>query len=245
VAGGCASIDHEVTHFAGFSADNVELFPLYLLSRGRVHRQVEDASGVPTSIPQRPAPHSGWLPRCPGPASRQNRGLLPHISPPLLAIFTLVAGIAAGPAPAAAEKLRSTRDLDGIHLALGPVGSAVHTGGSWDGAFGGEISLTRVTERRPLAAIGLGIGGARFSERAAGRLWAELSVATRRPLDVPIGLSVGPTAEVDQVIPPRWGAQATLWVYAGVIPYLRVGGVEKSGRFVELGLKIPLPAIRW
>lgn len=147
--------------------------------------------------------------------------------------------------PARADRLDSSADLDGIYLAIGPVGSALRTEEAWDAAFGGELTLARITERRPIAVLALSVGGHRYSERDTGRLWIEGMAATRRVLDTPIGLALGPTLEVDRVIPARVGAQATLWAYAGVIPYMRLGAVAKSGAFFEIGLRIPLPAFRW
>lgn len=146
---------------------------------------------------------------------------------------------------AQADRLDSSADLDGIYLAIGPLGSALHAEDAWDAAFGGELTLARVTEQRPIAALALSVGGHRYSERDTGRLWIEGMAATRRVLDTPLGLALGPTVEVDRVIPARFGAQATLWAYVGVIPYMRLGTVAKSGTFFEIGLRIPLPAFRW
>ena len=141
--------------------------------------------------------------------------------------------------------LRAGADLDGVYLALGPVGSAVRTEGSWQGAFGGEITLVRVAESSLVAGLGMSLGGTRFSDRDAGRLWIDGLIATRRPLDLTVGLSVGATAEVDEVIPPRYGAHGTLWLFVGVIPYVRAGIVERAGGFVELGVKLAIPTVRF
>lgn len=158
--------------------------------------------------------------------------------------FSLLA-LEASSTSARADQLDSSANLDGIYLALGPIGSAVHTESAWDAAVGGELTLARVTERRPIAALALSVGGHRYSERDTGRLWLEGMAATRWLLDTPIGVAGGPTLEVDRVIPARLGAQATLWAYVGVIPYMRVGVVDKSGMFFEMGLRIPLPVFRW
>jgi hypothetical protein len=149
--------------------------------------------------------------------------------------------------PAAADdapRLRSIADLDGVYLSLGPTGGAVHTQEGWDSSFGGEISLVRVRERDALGALGLGLGGIRFTATDRGRLWADVQLGSRRPLGLGAGLSAGVTTEIDAVIPPRWGAQATLWMFLGVIPYVRVGTVQQSGLFVDLGVKIALPVFR-
>ncbi len=150
-----------------------------------------------------------------------------------------------GPTGASAQSMRSTADLDGIYLAVGPIAAVVRGTDGWDGAFGGELTLVRVAERRPVAAWALNLGGARFGTRNAGRLWLEGMVGTRRLVGVVVGVAAGPTVEVDEQIPPRAGIQGSVWLYAGVLPYLRVGAVRNGGRFVEIGLKLSLPAVRW
>jgi hypothetical protein len=141
--------------------------------------------------------------------------------------------------------LPSAADLDGLYVAVGPVGSAISIEGAWTGGFGGELTVARVCERRALAAIGGAAGALRFAERDGGLVWVDALVGTRRLLGIPVGVSGGLAVQVDEVVPPRFGAHATLWVWAGVQPYVRVGELERSGRFVEAGVKIPLPAIRW
>ncbi len=168
----------------------------------------------------------------------------PRLRLTLAATLFLVAA-AGAPAPVAAGPLRWTADLDGNYLALGPLGAATRVENAWDGAFGAEASLFHVSEHRRISAIGLAFGGMRFSEREGGRLWAEGLFATRRPFDLAIGLSLGAVTEVDDVSPPRWGAQAGIWVFAGVIPYFRVGTIQRSGVFIDFGLKIALPTFRW
>jgi hypothetical protein len=149
--------------------------------------------------------------------------------------------------PAAADdapRLRPVADLDGVYLTLGPTGAAVYTRAGWDSGFGGEISLVRVREQDALGALGLGLGGIHFTTEERGRIWADILLGSSRPLGVGAGLSAGATAEIDAVIPPRWGAQATLWVFLGVIPYVRVGTVQRSGPYIDLGVKIALPVFR-
>jgi hypothetical protein len=117
--------------------------------------------------------------------------------------------------------------------------------GTWDGGFGGELSLVRVNEHRRLAGLGISLGGLQYTERSGGRLWGDLFGSTRTVAGVMTGLSLGLAVEVDEVRRWRWGAQGTLWVYAGVIPYVRMGSLQRGGLFVDVGLKIPLPALRW
>jgi len=136
-------------------------------------------------------------------------------------------------------------NLDGVYLALGPVAAVIHDPDGWDGAVGGELTVARVTEHRPVAALALTLGGARFGTHNAGRLWLEGMIGTRRLLGVVVGVAAGPTVEVDEQIPPRAGIQGSVWLYAGVLPYLRAGAVRDGGRFIEIGVKLSLPAFRW
>lgn len=144
-----------------------------------------------------------------------------------------------------AAQVETTAGLDGTYVALGPAGGATFQGGEWDSIFGGELVLARVDEGRALSAFGVALGGGRFGVGGRGRLWADVLVATNRLPFVTLGLAGGVIAEVGEVGHNRWGGAGTLFAYAGVMPYVRVGAVARSGRFVELGLRIPLPALRW
>ena len=144
----------------------------------------------------------------------------------------------------AQEKLKNTNDLDGFHLSLGPTGNATYIEGGWDSAFGLEVGLHRVREGERLTAVGLEGGGIWFSEREGGRAWVHLEAATTIA-GVVIGLGAGPTLEHRDVDPPRWGAQGSLWIFAAVLPTFRVGAIEGAGTFVEVGIRIALPALRW
>lgn len=144
--------------------------------------------------------------------------------------------------------LRYTGDLDGEYVFLGPVGGIVQIEGLWDGAFGAQVALVRVRERRVLSAAGLLVSGARYSERDGGRLWFEGVVGTRR---IPglrrtlVGISAGPALELGTVQHPRAGVTGSAWVFAGVIPYVRAGTFDEAGSFVEVGLALALPVGRW
>jgi hypothetical protein len=135
--------------------------------------------------------------------------------------------------------------LDGIYLTIGPVAAAARVASEWVSAVGLELSVARVTERAFPAAWGVAGGGVSYGGRAGGRLWLEAEAAIYEPLPVPIGVSLGAAAEVDAVRPPRWGAQATLWFCAGFVPYLRAGSVAETGRFVEVGIMLKIPARRF
>lgn len=158
--------------------------------------------------------------------------------------------VALAPAPARAETPRphdgaaTGAAFKGVYLALGPVLSVMHQQGGWDTAFGGEITLAWVDERQTLAGIGISVGGLQLSEREAHRAWADLLAATHIA-GVAVGASLGMVADFDLVSPWRVGPQASLWLYAGVMPYARVAYAQATGTVYEVGLKVPLPALEW
>ena len=131
-------------------------------------------------------------------------------------------------------------------VAVAAVAGADRVAGTWDEGFGGEVGvghLTRAGEAGTSWVVS--VGALAFATRTGGRAWTEVAVA-RRPLgDVLIGVGLGPAIELDRQRKPRLGAEATLWAYTGIVPYLRVGTVEREGAFAEAGLRIALPAARW
>lgn len=126
---------------------------------------------------------------------------------------------------------------------LGPLATVSYTEDVWQGAFGGQLLAVLVRERARLSSLGLLLGGARYTALDGGRLWADALVGSR-VAGVHVGLTLGATARADGITPPRLGAQATLWLFAGVVPYLRAGAIERDGAFVELGLQLMLPVFR-
>jgi hypothetical protein len=60
-----------------------------------------------------------------------------------------------------------------------------------------------------------------------------------------LGAGVGPVLELGDLRHPHAGAQATFWCFAGVVPYARLGVLEASGSFVEVGISLSLPALRF
>ena len=136
-------------------------------------------------------------------------------------------------------------DLNGTYLTVSPIGSGIYTEGHWDSLFGGQVSVLFVRENQPLAALGLHVSLAQFTARDGGRLWVDAAAGTRQALGILSGIALGTVVELDATNVPRWGGQLTLWVHAGVVPFVRVGHVQRAGRFVELGLEIPLPLRRW
>jgi hypothetical protein len=112
-------------------------------------------------------------------------------------------------------------------------------------AVGLEVSVVRVTETALPGAIGVDAGGVSFAGRRGGRLWLEVEAAVADPLPFPIGLAAGVAAQVDRDDPMKLGAQATLWFLAGLVPYVRIGAVERAGGFLELGVMLKIPARRF
>lgn len=134
---------------------------------------------------------------------------------------------------------------DGFYLTLGPVGGATRIEGGWFSAFGLEASFVRLTEEQIPALVGAAFGGASYAGRPGGRYWLEAEAALREPLPLALGVGVGPCAEIGRAIPTRLGIQGTLWIFAGVLPYVRAGTLADVGGFVEVGVMIKVPAVRF
>ncbi len=171
-------------------------------------------------------------------------------------VATLLCGTGAPhPAPAAAgdgeppvqrePAPRSTADLDGHYLMLGPVGGAVRIEEAWDSAFGVSLTWLAVAEQRPVAAWGIGAGGARYAERDGGRVWLEGVAGTRRLGGWLVGASAGAVVELSELQHPRAGITGAVWAFLGVTPFVRAGFVDEAGGFVEIGASLPLPAWRF
>ena len=170
---------------------------------------------------------------------------------PQVAIVLSTLALAAGSAAAddkpgaASAPLRSVHDLDGLHLFVGPIGAATHVGDTWDSAWGGNVALIRVRERAALGVAGAWIGAAHYGASDGGRIWIEGVAGSRRLLGRMLGAGVGPVLELGEVQHPRLGAQASIWCFAGVVPYARLGVLDASGSFVELGVSLSIPALRF
>jgi hypothetical protein len=130
-------------------------------------------------------------------------------------------------------------------IALTVLGSAVRAEGEWDSGFGGEVAVGALRAGAALSAWAAAIDFVAYSERSGGRVTLEGALGTRWPTGVLVGLAGGPMIELDDLRRPRAGGQLSVWLFAGVVPYVRAGTVENSGFFVDLGLRIPLPVLRW
>jgi hypothetical protein len=162
----------------------------------------------------------------------------------LASLVVLGFGVASAD-PVPPVKLRAASDLDGVHIWLGAVGAATHVESEWDSAWGGAVAVIRIRERAPLGAIGAWLGGAHYAVRDGGRVWLDGVVGTRRLGGRMLGAGVGPVLELGDFRHPRAGAQATFWCFAGVVPYARLGVLEASGSFVEVGISLSVPALRF
>ena len=134
-------------------------------------------------------------------------------------------------------------NLDGIYLWLGPSGAAGYVDTEWDSLIGADVSVLRVRERERLGALGISLGGARWTERGGGRLWVDGLVGTR--LGRMVGLSAGPLVELAELSHARVGGSVGAWAFVGVTPFVRVGAIQDLGGFVEVGVHIALPVVRW
>jgi hypothetical protein len=159
--------------------------------------------------------------------------------------LALVSVRAPAEAQTAAPSVSGVAALDGTYLTIGPVVAGLHSHAGWDGGFGGELGLVRVREACAVAGAGVLVGGVRRVVGHGGRVWLELLAATRRLGDLPVGVTLGLAADVDEVVPPRLGWQAAVFAHAGVTPYVRVGAKWADRWHVEAGLKISLPALSW
>jgi len=139
---------------------------------------------------------------------------------------------------------RPVADLDGLYLWLGPSGGATRVDGAWDSAWGGGVQVVRVRERARLGLIGAWLGGARYASRDGGRVWLEGLAGTRRVIGQMVGVGLGPTLELGDLHHPRAGLSASIWWFAGVVPYARAGVLDASGPFAEIGVSLSLPAVR-
>jgi len=159
----------------------------------------------------------------------------------------LAAALLSWPRQARADEMEDpvVEPLPERFAALAAVASAVRVEGAWDGGFGAEIGVGRLRRAGPVAGWAVSAGILGFSRRSGGRAWAEGSLALAGPFGVRLGLGAGPAVELDDIRLPRWGGQVTAWVFAAVVPYVRVGHLQEGGTFVDAGVRIPFPVVRW
>jgi hypothetical protein len=147
-----------------------------------------------------------------------------------------------GPAVVPPATFRPTWDLDGLYLWLGPVGAASYIDARWDSTFGAEAALVTVHEGAALGLYGADLGASRWTARGGGRIWLDGLVGTRWSGHM-VGVSLGPMVELSALERPKLGASIGVWGYAGIAPFVRLGGVSDLGMFAELGVHIALPVL--
>ena len=132
-----------------------------------------------------------------------------------------------------------------MQLWIGPTGAATRVDGGLESTWGGGVQLVRVREGASLAVAGASLGAAHYASRDAGRLWLDGVVGTRRLGGWMLGLAAGPALELDDRRHPRLGGAVAVWGFAGITPVVRVGVLNDTGAFVEIGASLGLPALRW
>jgi hypothetical protein len=130
-------------------------------------------------------------------------------------------------------------------LWLAPWGARTEAPDGADSCVGGELAVTRVRERQALGLLGGSFGAGRYASSDAGRLWFNAAMGTRRGTGWMMGGSAGAILELSPTARPRLGASAGLWLFVGVVPFVRVATIEGRGVFAEVGVEIALPVVRW
>jgi hypothetical protein len=153
-------------------------------------------------------------------------------------------GGAAAPSAGGPSSLPPSWDLDGLYVWLGPVGAAGRLDGAWDSAFGADLAVVRVREAAPLGAVGVAAGAARWAERGGGRIWLDGLVGTRLGGRM-YGATLGPVIELAELAHTRVGGAVGIWAFFGPTPYARVGVIADGAAFVEVGIHLALPVLRW
>lgn len=156
-----------------------------------------------------------------------------------VAALAIPARVQAAPTP-----LPTAAAIHDTFIAIGPVAAAVYAPGGWRGAFGGEILFGRMDESSVVTVAAVTLGAADLSNGDRGRMWAEGVLGTRRVLGITGGVSAGLAVEFHPVEPPDLGAHASLWVYAGVVPYIGVARIA-GATSIDFGIRLPLPAKTW
>jgi hypothetical protein len=166
-----------------------------------------------------------------------------------LIFLTVLASSSPAPAQSAPPNISSRTsplpfvgNLDGHYLTLAIKGSALR-GPRWDSAFGLSASYLRLREARVAALLGVSLSATRLSSARAGVVSVEAVIGTRA-LGPLAGIGGGPSARITDLAHPRWGGVATVWIFAGIVPYLRVGVHRQEDAYIEVGAQLTLPIFR-
>lgn len=166
--------------------------------------------------------------------------------------FVCVLSLFGVSAPARAQDapyLSLVRFPSDTHVLLGPSVAAVHRDQAWDSEVGAQLQLHRRRQSPVLSALGLSLSVATFAEYEGIRLGLDLYAGTRLINDVPVGVAMGPVADVFLDHRPRGGIRTSLWLYAGVVPYISLASMHglgaPGGIDLQVGLKIPFSLVHW
>lgn len=162
---------------------------------------------------------------------------------PIFVLFCVAIGPSFGRAETEVPERLLPASTGSSYLALAPLGGAVHLGGDWDAGFGAALSLVRLQETGGL--VGTEVGGIRLANGEHGLLWADLSLGSRAFGGLLMGIGAGVNAEISPIFTMSWGGHATFWAFLGITPYGRIGVTQIGGTYVEFGIKVPLPALRF
>lgn len=139
----------------------------------------------------------------------------------------------------------ATTTLDGTRVLLAPQVAWAQAARGGDSLVGAELALATTRERRTLAACGVRVGAARYAKGDAGRVWIAALAGTRRATGALLGAELGAALELSAHAHARPGLSIGVWVYAAVVPFVRVVAVRDQGVVADVGITLPLPIARW
>ncbi|MBP6630858.1 MAG: hypothetical protein KBG28_22990 [Kofleriaceae bacterium] len=186
-------------------------------------------------------PPGGWI----TPHGRDARpGRFTHRTSVLLVAGALAA-TRAGPAWADQATLRPSGHPDADLLWLGATGAVWHDAAGADSAFGGHLAWTRLRQHGRVPVVGLGAAVVRPARASTARLTLEGLAGRRLRPWLALGLSLGPALELRQNAPARAGVTGSLWLFAGVSPFVRATTTTDGATVLEAGLEIAVPVARF
>ncbi len=143
------------------------------------------------------------------------------------------------------ESLQTPR----LHLALGPTIAGTHLDSGWDSQVGGEVHFVQIAPASPLTIRGAALGVGNFARSGATRLSLDLYSGLPLSPDFTLGLGVAPFVDLFAEHRPLTGVRGTLWIHAGVAPYVSVSrrwGLGASGATeMSIGMRIPFSVFRF
>lgn len=142
----------------------------------------------------------------------------------------------------------STQGEPKLHFALGPTVSALHRSSAWDSKVGAGAYLAWDRPSSSISTLGTLVELSGFGGTDATRLTADLFLGIQLS-DFSVGIGIGPLLDLFPNHRPQYGVRSTVWLFAGITPYLSISSISGLGApedpEIEVGLKIPFPAISW